>query len=495
MNRSIRKRGVALALVLGAVLTGVPVMLAAESLQGVERSTKAKSANNKAYIVRMAEPPVVAFDGGGASGLKATRPGKGAKINPNSQDVARYADFLTQKHDATLAAVGGGRKLYSYKYTFNGFAAQLSDTQVLKLKAMPGVLAVEEDEARPVDTSSTPAFLGLDAPGGLWEQLGGAVIARGPNSGGAGEGIIIGIVDGGIWPEHPSVSDRDADGKRVYQQLPGWHGKCVPGDAFNGSNCNQKLIGAQFFNAGWGGNAGISEQLPWEYNSPRDFGGHGTHTATTSGGNHLVPATGDASVFGKISGIAPRARIAAYKVCWETPTGGSCQTSDSVAAIDQAVADGVDVINYSISGIDNQLPRLRRDRVPVCCGRGRVRRSFSGQCRSDRSDGRASRAVAHHGRGGNTQSGRNRLGDAGQWRDLQRRVGGVRRRSRADHQFDQCRASWRRSDAALAVLRRRRWRCRARSSESCRQDRRVRSRRHGAHQQESRGPARRVAPA
>ena len=97
MNRSIRKRGVALALVLGAVFAGVPVMLAAESLQGVERNTKAKSANNKAYIVRMAEPPVVAFNGGGASGLKATRPGKGAKINPNSQDVARYADFLTRE--------------------------------------------------------------------------------------------------------------------------------------------------------------------------------------------------------------------------------------------------------------------------------------------------------------------------------------------------------------------------------------------------------------
>ena len=185
MNRSIRKRGVALALVLGAVFAGVPVMLAAESLQGVERNTKAKSANNKAYIVRMAEPPVVAFDGGGASGLKATRPGKGAKINPNSQDVARYADFLTQKHDATLAAVGGGRKLYSYKYTFNGFAAQLSDTQVLKLKSMPGVLAVEEDEARAGRHIVHAGVPRSRCPGRPVGSAGGAVVARGPNSGGA----------------------------------------------------------------------------------------------------------------------------------------------------------------------------------------------------------------------------------------------------------------------------------------------------------------------
>ena len=172
-----------------------------------------------------------------------------------------------------------------------------------------------------------------------------------------GEGVIIGIVDGGIWPESLSFTDRTGsngnaskDGKLDYQQIPGWHGKCTPGEQFNASHCNQKLIGARYYNAGWGGNAGIDAQLPWEFNSPRDFGGHGTHTASTAGGNQNVPATGDAAVFGSISGIAPRARIAAYKVCWETGTGGSCFTTDSVAAIDQAVADGVDVINFSISG-------------------------------------------------------------------------------------------------------------------------------------------------
>jgi subtilisin family serine protease len=199
-----------------------------------------------------------------------------------------------------------------------------------------------------LDTSSTPDFLGLRAPGGLWDQLGGV--------GSAGEGVVIGIVDGGIWPEHPSLSDRvgansqGRGGRLAYQQLPGWHGRCVPGEEFTAANCNQKLIGARYYNAGWGGNAGIDAQLPWEFNSPRDFGGHGTHVATTAGGNANVPATGPASVFGSVSGIAPRARIASYKVCWETGGGGSCFSSDSVAAIDQAVADGVDVINFSISG-------------------------------------------------------------------------------------------------------------------------------------------------
>ena len=121
------------------------------------------------------------------------------------------------------------------------------------------------------------------------------------------------------------------------------------------------MIGAQYFTAGRGGNAGIDAQLPWEFNSPRDFGGHGTHTASTAGGNAGVPTTGAAAVFGAVSGIAPRARIAVYKVCWQTPTGGSCFSSDSVAAIDQAVADGVDVINFSISGSSTNF----RDAVEI----------------------------------------------------------------------------------------------------------------------------------
>lgn len=327
-----------------ALVVSVAVLVAVPSRVSAENPGMAKGHGSKLFIVEMSDPPVVAYDGG-TPGYKATRPARGNKVDPNSPHVVNYVAYLDGRHDAALNAVGGARKAYDYRYSFNGFAAELTDAQAEKLLQLPGVLAVNRDEARSLDTSSTPAFLGLTAPGGLWSQ------------GYTGEGVVIGIVDGGIWPEQPSFSDRTGlngngtrGGKLDYQQIPGWHGRCVPGDSFNASHCNQKLIGAQYFNAGWGGNDGISAQLPWEYNSPRDFGGHGTHTASTAAGNADVPAVGAASVFGSVSGIAPRARIAAYKVCWQTPTGGSCFSSDSVAAIDQAVADGVDVINYSISG-------------------------------------------------------------------------------------------------------------------------------------------------
>jgi subtilisin family serine protease len=321
----------------------VPIS-AVDAAPSAESKAEAKKYSNNLYIVRMAELPVSAYDGS-IKGYAATKPRKGQKIDPYSSAVVNYKSYLDARHDAALAAVGGSRKVYDYGYVYNGFAAELTQEQAARLARVPGVLGVLKDEALELDTSSTPAFLGLTGPTGVWAQQG------------KGENVIIGIVDGGAWPEHPSFSDRTGvngnatkDGKLGYQQIAGWHGRCVPGEAFDASHCNQKLIGARYYNAGWGGNAGINAELPWEFNSPRDYGGHGTHTATTAGGNANVAATGDASVFGSISGIAPRARIAAYKVCWQTPTGGSCFSTDSIAAIDQAVADGVDVINFSISG-------------------------------------------------------------------------------------------------------------------------------------------------
>ncbi len=338
-----------LVLVLAVALSGV----APAAAQPVQKSkdwngNTVKKSSNGVYIVEMANKPVVSYTGD-VPGLKATAPKKGQKIDVLSADVVNYVAYLDGKHNEALAKVGGGQKLYDFRYTYNGFAAKLTQEQANKLAAMDGVLAVNADELLSLDTASTPSFLGLNAPGGLWDQAGGV--------GNAGENVVVGIVDGGIWPESLSFSDRTGlngngtqDGKLDYQQIPGWNAKCTPGEEWSATNCNQKIIGAQYYNAGWGGNAGIDAQLPWEYNSPRDFGGHGTHTASTAAGNYNTPTTGPAAVFGPVSGIAPRARISVYKVCWETGSGGSCFSSDSVAAIDQAVADGVDVINFSISG-------------------------------------------------------------------------------------------------------------------------------------------------
>jgi subtilisin family serine protease len=311
------------------------------------------------YIVQMAQSPVVAYTGG-VAGLSATKPAKGQKINPASPDVVKYVGHLNATHDAALSSVGGGQKLYDYVYTYNGFAAKLSEAQAAKLENTSGVLAVTPDELREVDTSSTPQFLGLTAATGLWFQLGGKAdgSAGGLNADGPGEDIIIGVIDSGVWPESKSFSDRNAQGQLVYQQIPGFHGKCessenvTDGSLWDANLCNRKLIAATHYNAAWGGDAAVEAERPWEFMSPRDYNGHGTHTSSTAGGNNGVMPTGAAAAFGKISGMAPRARISTYKALWSTQDAATASgfTADLVEAADTAVADGVDVINYSISG-------------------------------------------------------------------------------------------------------------------------------------------------
>ncbi len=325
---------------LGAVTTGGSVQAQPAAQSGSPQQTGI-------YIVRMLEAPVAAYTGT-TPGYAATKPKAGQKIDPASAKVVKYAAHLDESHGLALGHVGG-HKLYDYRYSFNGFAAELTQAAALKLASVPGVVSVSKDEIRHLDTANTPKFLGLDVPGGIWSQLGG------PNGdkklAGAGDGIVVGVIDTGIWPESLSFSDRDAAGKLVFQQLPGWHGKCTPGEEFAATKCNQKLIGAQWFNAGFGGDAQVKADYPWEFASARDADSHGSHTASTAAGNYNVPVNVPVadSVLTSVSGMAPRARVAAYKVCWGGDEGG-CANSDSVAAIDQAVADGVDVLNYSIGG-------------------------------------------------------------------------------------------------------------------------------------------------
>src|SRR5262245_21534353 len=307
---------------------------------------------NGVYIVQMKAAPVASYTGD-IAGYNATKPSPGQKVDPLAANTVRYVGYLKGKHDEALRRVGGGQKIYNYAISYNGFAAKLTAKQAAALKKQAGVLAVTPDQMVSQDTSSTPHFLGLDAPGGIWEQLGGPTGTR--THAGAGENIVIGVVDSGIWPQSKSFSDRDANGKLIYQPLDGRHGRCEESSAdgsWSSDNCNKKLMWARHFNAAWGGDPGIQAQRPWEFLSPRDYNGHGTHTTSTAGGNNGTPTTGPAAGFGPVSGMAPRARVAMYKALWSLQDASQASgfTSDLVAAIDQAVADGVDVINYSISG-------------------------------------------------------------------------------------------------------------------------------------------------
>ena len=272
------------------------------------------SAKSNVYIVMMKDDPAVAYDGG-IGNYKATKPSKGNKINPNRAHVKKYVRFLSSTHDSALRSVGAGEKIYSYTYALNGFAAVLTKVQVEALRARDDVVRVWQDEIRQLTTDSTPEYLGLTGEGGVWDLEG------------KGEGIIVGVIDSGIWPEHPSFSDQidfsDAPGFRgkrnlAYGPAPAdWYGSCQSGERWSQVNCNNKLIGARFYPDGFSAH-GHSDLIVSEFLSPRDSDGHGSHTASTAAGNEGPLNT----INGKpVSGMAPRARIAAYKVCWEPKVG------------------------------------------------------------------------------------------------------------------------------------------------------------------------------
>ena len=262
----------------------------------------------------------------------------GAALNQyNSTSPAIIAHNKTLLNlQSKLAAQFSTGMLYSYTHTFNGFSARMTADQASQLRLQPGVVGVWEDKPEQVDTSTTIRQLGLTGSDGQH------------TNGIKGDGIVIGVVDTGIWPEHPSFAD---DGS--YGPLENWRGTCETGEEGEFA-CNNKLIGARYFKSTF---ESVYAIQPGEFISPRDADNHGSHTASTAAGNEGVSATIGGQPVGIVSGVAPRARIAVYKACWNSdyvsPAGVAergCFYGDTMAAIDAAVADGVDVINYSIGG-------------------------------------------------------------------------------------------------------------------------------------------------
>ncbi|XP_073053003.1 subtilisin-like protease SBT3 [Primulina eburnea] len=228
-------------------------------------------------------------------------------------------------HTSTGSRKLGPKLIYTYDNAVHGFSAVLSEEEIQALQKSPGFLLAYRDGSVTVDTTHTYKYLSLNTAAGLW-----------PASQ-YGKDVIIGVVDTGIWPESPSFKD---DGMTEIPER--WKGICQEGDAFNSSLCNKKIIGARYFNKGA---RAANPDIQISVNSARDTDGHGTHVASIATGNYVDGVTFFGYAPGTARGVAPRARLAIYKVLW----AGASQQSDILAGIDQAVADGVDILSVSIS--------------------------------------------------------------------------------------------------------------------------------------------------
>ncbi|XP_021691126.2 subtilisin-like protease SBT3 [Hevea brasiliensis] len=246
------------------------------------------------------------------------------------------ASFLTHEswHRHTLKSLSHPvdekeMLLYSYNHVVHGFSARLTQSQLSEVEKSLAHLATYQESFGKLFTTYSPKFFGLKHKDGLWP------------SASYGESVIIGVLDTGIWPESESFNDNGIPS--VPQR---WKGQCENGTAFSTSSCNRKLIGARSFSKGlMAAGRNISTEI--DYDSPRDFYGHGTHTSSTAAGNHVLGVSHFGYARGTAVGVAPRAHIAMYKILFATDTQETA-ASDVLAGMDQAIADGVDIMSLSL---------------------------------------------------------------------------------------------------------------------------------------------------
>jgi len=254
------------------------------------------------------------------------------RLDVNTAASLNYRAALGRDQQAILDAIGkqNGAKVaptHRYDVAFNGFALELPASQLEAVRAMPGVKAIYPDRIlrKTLDTSLSV----IGAPS-VWANISATLgITR------AGQGVKVAVLDTGIDNAHPFFAN---DGSFAYPSgYP--KGYCAATSGF----CNGKIIAARYY--AQSSTVNISETL-----TPLDADGHGTHVSGIAAGNlNTVASLDGASITATVSGVAPFAYLMAYKVLWLMPDGsGSGETSGILSGINDAVADGADVMNLSL---------------------------------------------------------------------------------------------------------------------------------------------------
>uniref|UniRef100_A0A1S3ZCN9 Subtilisin-like protease SBT5.6 n=1 Tax=Nicotiana tabacum TaxID=4097 RepID=A0A1S3ZCN9_TOBAC len=275
----------------------------------------------------------------------------------------------TSKEEAKTSLV------HSYKNVINGFSALLTPQEADMISGMEGVISVFHSDPHEIKPHTTRSWDFVSLMEGTSLINSGQDLLQNASY---GKDIIVGVMGSGVWPESPSFNDEGME------PVPkSWKGICQEGVAFNSSHCNRKLVGARYYLKSYEANFGPLNETR-DFRSPRDVDGHGTHAAATVGGRRVANASAIGGFAkGTATGGAPNVRLAIYKVCWPVPDqslaeGNTCLTDDIIAAFDDAIADGVDVLSvsfgsqprttyYTQNGIAiGSLHALKRNIVVAC---------------------------------------------------------------------------------------------------------------------------------
>ena len=299
-----------------------------------------RSATPVNVVVKLDYDAVASY-AGQIDGLPATSPEEtGEPLSMRSDAAQSYLAYVRSIEQRFLAGLDArvpdadvGRVL---RVAYGGVALTVPGNEIGDLLKIPGVVAVQDDSPEQLLTDSSPTFIGAPT---IYGQLGGSADD-------AGKGVIVGVLDTGAWPEHPSFADH-GNLSAPPPTADGTPRVCNFGDnpltpANDPFACQNKLISGRPFldtyNAVFGG-----EVYPA---TARDSNGHGSHTASTAAGGPVANANPLGINRGSIRGVAPGAYVAVYKNCGLR----GCFPSDSAAAVARAILDRVDVINYSIAG-------------------------------------------------------------------------------------------------------------------------------------------------
>jgi subtilisin family serine protease len=283
---------------------------------------------------------------GDVAGLAATSPRvTGKSLTANAAAVSAYNAYTGHRAkaiDAAIArAVPNADLGQTYQTAYGGVEAQVPANSINSLLSVPGVVAVQKDSLQqPLDDNTS--WIGAT---NVWPTIGGSKLAA--------SNVVVGVIDTGVWPENPMFAADPAE-PAPPKPLSAYH--CDFGDGTDTAHlgptftCNNKLIGAYNFTQTYMAvNGSNGQEFCNNSNgqcSARDSEGHGTHTTSTAAGDCVSSAVLYGVDRGPVCGIAPGAHIIMYRVCLSQ----GCFSSDSVAAVEQAISDGVNVINFSISG-------------------------------------------------------------------------------------------------------------------------------------------------